>query len=721
MWGNMEKQRGKLLSLMRNMYFKMMNSRLLRCIRGSLVLMAPVLLVGSLALMLYSLPISGYQRFITEFASGCISRLFYNIHHAVFGILSLYMVISVSLSYMRQHMTLRPHNYGAVFTSLICFVIFSGAFSEQEIDMNVLGAQGMFTAVICALAASFLYDMADRRLRRELRFYAEGTDAAFHNMIFSIFPLGMVTVLFSVLNMVICQVFHVTGFHMLFTDTLNRIFKNMGRSLGTALVFELLMNLLWFFGIHGNDVLESASQSIFAPAMDMNAGLISQGLQATEIYSQTFFNVFVLMGGCGSTLCLLIAIFLFGRRRSNRNLSKFALVPMLFNINEIMTFGLPVVFNPILLIPFLLVPQVLILISSLAMSAGIVPVPVHEVEWTTPILLGGYLATGSITGSVLQVVNLIIGVLIYKPFVRLLEKESLNDFGVRLERLIHILQESEETRKPVELLTLKNDAGLVARDLAGELGFQIHSGKLTVYYQPQFNNQGKCKGAEALLRWRHSYYGMIYPPIVIKLAEETGRLLELEKLVFLSVLGDMERLLEVLGEQAKISVNLTGTTIQSDEIEDFLKEVSLKYPKYCEHIIIEITEQASLQINEELIERLTRIKNMGFELAIDDFSMGSTSIKYLQTNLFDLIKLDGELTKGVMNNLRCCDIITSISGLSKNLDIQLLAEYVETDEQQKILEKTGCYWYQGYLYSPAVPIEKLEEIIPKEAKKSQDT
>lgn len=695
---------------MRNLYFKMTNSGLLRCIRGSLVFMTPILLTGSLALMLYSLPVTAYQNFIAGFGNGVISRFFYAIYQATFGILAIYMVMSVSLSYIRQNMALRPHNYGIVFTSLICFVLFSGAFSKQESDMKILGAQGIFTALVCALAASYLYDKVDRKLGKKVRFYAEGADAAFHNMMFSIIPLGIVTAVFALSDMIICQVFRVDGFHMLFTEAMNYVFKNMGRSLGTAFLFELLLNLLWFFGIHGNDVLESASQSIFAPAIDVNASLVSQGLPPTEIFSKTFFDVFVLMGGCGSALCLLAAILLFGRKKSNRKLSGFAFVPVLFNINEIITFGLPVVFNPLLLVPFLLTPQVLILISFLAMSAGLVPVPVHEVEWTTPILLGGYLATGSVAGSILQVFNLVIGVLIYRPFVRLLENESLNDFSIRLERLVHILQESEETRKPVELLALKNDAGLVARDLAGELGTQIRQGKLTMYYQPQFDNQGGCKGAEALLRWRHSYYGMIYPPLVIKLAEETGRLLDLEKLVFSSVIADMDRLLGALGEKAKISVNLTGTTVQSEEIETFLAGLSREYPQYCSQIMIEITEQASLQINEELIARLTRIKNMGFELAIDDFSMGSTSIKYLQTSLFNLIKLDGELSKGVMNNFRCYDIITSISGLSKNLDIQVLAEYVETDEQKKILEETGCCWYQGYLYSPAVPIEQLEQM-----------
>lgn len=181
----------------------------------------------------------------------------------------------------------------------------------------------------------------------------------------------------------------------------------------------------------------------------------------------------------------------------------------------------------------------------------------------------------------------------------------------------------------------------------------------------------------------------------------------------------MERLYSVFGENAKISVNATGGTIQSDDFEQFLQQLKEEYPAYCRNVVIEITEQAALQINEKLIERLTRIQNLGFGLAIDDFSMGNTSIKYLQTNLFSLIKLDGALSKGVMNNSRSRNIIASIAKLSSDFGIRVLAEYVETKEQQKILADAGCCWYQGYLYSPAVPLEELEKRFSKEKKSTE--
>ncbi len=679
---------------MQKLYQYLDGLKILRCIRGSLVLMIPVLLIGSLALVFCSLPIAGYQTIIHEFLSGALYNFFHGIYQATFGLLAVYMTMSVAVCYTQQNMSVRSHNYGTLFTSLICFFIFSGVFAEGEFQVAAFGAQGMFTAIVCALSASFLYDFISRKISMAVRLYAEGTDDTFHDMIFTIIPLGIVSGIFAVLNMLLAYVFHVSSFQMLFTNLINHIFENMGRSLGTAVLFEALLNLLWFFGIHGNDVLESACQNIFVPAIDVNNELIRQGLPATEIYSKTFFDVFVIMGGCGGVLCLLLVILFFGKRRSNRNLARFAALPMLFNISEMMVFGLPIVFNPVFLIPFLCVPVVLTLVSSFAIQMGFVPVPIHTVEWTTPILLGGYLATDSIAGSILQLINVGIGMLIYYPFVRLFEEESLRNAEFRMERLVRILQESEETRNPVSLLTLRNDIGAVARGLADDLVFQMRTGLPVMYYQPQFDADGECIGAEALLRWKHSLYGMVYPPLIVKLAEESDKLLALEKSVFQAVFHDMERLYSVFGENAKISVNATGGTIQSDDFEQFLQQLKEEYPAYCRNVVIEITEQAALQINEKLIERLTRIQNLGFGLAIDDFSMGNTSIKYLQTNLFSLIKLDGALSKGVMNNSRSRNIIASIAKLSSDFGIRVLAEYVETKEQQKILADAGCCWYQ---------------------------
>ena len=111
---------------------------------------------------------------------------------------------------------------------------------------------------------------------------------------------------------------------------------------------------------------------------------------------------------------------------------------------------------------------------------------------------------------------------------------------------------------------------------------------------------------------------------------------------------------------------------------------------------------------------LDKIKKLGYKIAIDDFSMGSTSIKYLQSNHFDIVKLDGAIVKDMMVNERSKDIVSSIVFLAESLDFKVLAEFVETQEQMMALQEVGCDYYQGYYFSKAVTKEEFIERIKKE-------
>ena len=701
-----EKRKG----LFYKIYIGMNSSKLLLCIRSSLIMLIPVLVIGSMALMLKSFPIDAYQDFIGTFCNGVIANFFSLIYSATFGILSVYVSISISISYTQQIGKDNRHTLGPMIASLVAFFIFSGTFDNGALQTESLGAAGMFTAVIGSLFASWLYDFLSKKMKRSMRLFTEGDDEVFRNTLFALSPTAIVAVAAAVINSLSILIFDGNNIHMAFSSGIASIFEGLGRNLGSVLLFEFVAQFLWFFGIHGNNVLEPVCQDLFTPAMDINQQLVEQGMAATEIHSKTFLDVFINVGGSGSVMCLLIAIMVFSHRRSNRKLGMMAAIPGFFNISEIITFGLPIVFNPIFIIPYLLVPMVLGITSTLAVEIGLVPVAINHVEWTTPILWSGYLATDSIAGSILQIVNLAIGTLIYAPFVKIFDKEMIKDANRKMDQLVDLLKKSEETREVVRVLSLRDVGGMVARHLAEDLQTQLIDRRPNMYYQPQYNSKGECIGAEALLRWRHSIYDMIYPPLVIQVAEESGKLIALEKNIFVTIMESMPELIEILGEETKISVNVTGTTIQSEEFEQFLVQLSKDYPRYSNRIVIEITEQAALSIKEELIDRLTRIAKRGYGFAIDDFSMGSTSIKYLQTNVFNLIKLDGSMTRVILKNRRSKDIIASITKLSSDLGIDVLAEYVETEEQRAALEEVGCYLYQGYLYSPAVPMDKLQVV-----------
>ena len=122
---------------------------------------------------------------------------------------------------------------------------------------------------------------------------------------------------------------------------------------------------------------------------------------------------------------------------------------------------------------------------------------------------------------------------------------------------------------------------------------------------------------------------------------------------------------------------------------------------------MEITEQDILSNNENTLERLSRIKDMGHSLLIDDFGMGHTSLIYLQSGHFDVVKLDGSLTKSILTNETNQKIVSSIIDLSKKLDVHVIAEFVETEQEMRKLHEMGCDWYQGYLFSPAVSLDEF--------------
>ena len=316
-------------------------------------------------------------------------------------------------------------------------------------------------------------------------------------------------------------------------------------------------------------------------------------------------------------------------------------------------------------------------------------------------MLGGYYATGSIAGSILQLVNVLVGVLIYTPFVRAMDKIALANAKNNYESFIKFFKENEKSMSKIVITELDNVQGQFAKDLCNDMKYGLGK-QVVLAYQPQYNYDGKCIGAEALLRWNHQVLGIIYPPLVIKLAEEGGFLADLEEKVLEKAIADRPEVLKRFGNDIELSVNVTATTVVTSRYIEFCKAINENTPFAKLNMCIEVTEQSELFFTEETVSTLRSIREMGLLLAIDDFSMGQTSIQYLQDNLFDIIKLDGSLVNGLIKHKNSRDIILSIVQLAKSLDMTVLAEYVDSEEKRSMLHEIGCDNYQGYLYSPAV-------------------
>ena len=677
---------------------------LIKSIRDGLVNMIPILIIGAFALILKSFPIPAYTEFINTFMNGFLYSLFEFVYSATFGVLSIYMTLSISRSYMKVQKERDIVHGGAIFVSILCFFILAGALLP-EFGLKNMGPQSMFLAIIAGFGASSLYIVFFKLFRKRNRYIlSNGADRELNRMLSTLAPITVVALIFALVDLIIIRIFNADSFHSLYISLLTKLFEGGKDGFIKGFFFVLLSSILWFFGIHGSDALEGAMSETFAKGIDINIALYEAGEAPTEVLTKEFFDCFVLMGGCGTTICLLIAILVFSKNRARKSLGLTAAFPMAFNINELMVFGLPIIFNPIMLIPFLVVPLVCYSTSYIAISTGIVPMIFNKVEWTTPVLLGGYFATKSIAGSLLQLFNIILGTFIYMPFIKLLDKQSLKDNKNNYEKFIEYYKHNEFNLQNEKIIELNSSHGDFAKELCADLRHDLIK-NMDMFYQPQYNYKNECIGVEALLRWKHPDYGYLYPPIVIKLVTECDLLSTLEKAIIKRVLSEKEDIYSKYGEGIKISVNVTGTTIVKEDFIEYLEELNEEYHFKDSNFCIEITEKEELHLDEDTVGLLYKIRDLGLKLAIDDFSMGQTSINYLKYNLFDIIKIDGVLVRGVVSSPNCREIISSVSELAKSLQLTIIAEYVENEELKEALHEIGCDHYQGYLYSAAKPLK----------------
>lgn len=240
----------------------------------------------------------------------------------------------------------------------------------------------------------------------------------------------------------------------------------------------------------------------------------------------------------------------------------------------------------------------------------------------------------------------------------------------------------------------------------------LEKNQLVLFYQPQVNGARQVTGVEALLRWRHPSKGMISPARFIPVAEENGFIISLGQWV-------LENACQQLSEWAKhphtahlsIAVNVSASQFARNE---FVQDVLgiLEHSQAPAHLLkLELTESALVMRVEDIIEKMTILKRFGVTFSLDDFGTGYSSLTYLQRIPIDQLKIDQGFVRDIVVSSNDAEIAKMIIVLAKTLGISVLAEGVETEAQRDVLEKQGCYHYQGYLFGKPMPIEELEQYV----------
>jgi cellobiose PTS system EIIC component len=200
----------------------------------------------------------------------------------------------------------------------------------------------------------------------------------------------------------------------------------LGGSLIGALIAVFFVQLLWSTGLHGASIVGGVMGPIWLAATDANRVALTAGNELPNVVTQQFFDIFIYMGGSGATFTFALMMLFMARSQHSKTLGRLAIGPGIFNINEPITFGAPIVANPLLIVPFILAPLALTITTYIGMTTGFAPKTAGvAVPWTTPPIIGGYLATGgNIRGALMQLINLAISFAIYYPFFRLWDKQN---------------------------------------------------------------------------------------------------------------------------------------------------------------------------------------------------------------------------------------------------------------------------------------------------------
>lgn len=689
----------------------MSRQRHLTAIRQGMVASLPLVLLGSLTIMFANLPSASYQEFLSWHLGTSVILFANHIIEGTYNILSLVLVMAISYFLANEHPMLRRQHFNPFLISLLSLACFMAWMQPVKTSAAVAvsspnyGITSTFPAIVTAIAATELLAWLSCRPALIIKHSPHSVDPVLSQITRFLPPLTL-TVLIFVLARQAADILVSTYGNEPVHDWLRGLFAAVGNQLPDLLFLSVLSHLLWLCGLHGTNILHPLLDQIDLAGVYTTAyTTLVTSSAAVPVLNKTFIETFAYIGGSGSTLCLILACFLVSHRTRTDPLIRFALLPGIFNTNEVLVFGLPILFNPIYCLPFLLVPVASILLAYFAITIGLVPPVAHPVNWTTPPFMNAYLATGSFRGVLLQLVNLAVGTALYFPFVRLYEKRRQTALR---QVFSDFLQEIGTTPPHLQktYLNRQDPVGSLARRLYADLKEDLAHHRLFLEYQPQVNAGGRVIGVEALLRWPHRYYGRIAPPITIAIAEETGLIVDLGRWVLREACRQQKEWENAGIAGHRIAVNISAIQLDCGTIEQDIAAALSAAGLAARQLEIEITETAALQNCAAINAILHKIRQTGVRIAIDDFGAGYSSLLHLKNYPIDTLKIDRILSQDVVTDKNSQEIIASIISLCASLHIETIIEFVDSELQRQKLAQLGCQLYQGYLYSPALPAEK---------------
>lgn len=398
---------------------KISTNKFLQGLSGGMMATLPITVVGSFALLLAVVPMGPITTFITD--SG-LKEVFLSVNTFTMGLLGVYMAILIAKNLTQQYL---PNDDGitAAVISFLGFMIVTplGTTKDQvsAIPTTWLGSQGAFSAIVVATLTVVIYKYCkEHNLTIKM---PDGVPPMTANVFAGIIPFVLVSVLFIAIR----YIFSLTSvgcLHQAVYTLLQIPMQQLGGNIGTVLLVAFLAQVLWFFGIHGQNVLSPFYSPVWLAMDATNLAAFSAGKVGPNIVGNAFFNIFY-FGGYQIALCILMFQ---SKSRQHKEFAKLGIGPSLFGIGEPLNFGMPLILNFKFIFPFLTNGVIGLAIAYIAIATGLVPhLNGTAYVFGLPFGVAAFLQGGWKVLSLAVVTNIIVPYFLWMPWVKMADKEAL--------------------------------------------------------------------------------------------------------------------------------------------------------------------------------------------------------------------------------------------------------------------------------------------------------
>ena len=382
----------------------------LSAIRAGMVSVVPLTIIGGLFMIVAFLPVAGWEKIVAPYL-----QLLQVPVTATFGLLAVFVCFAVGYDLGKR---LKREAIVSAAMATVVFLMMAIKVSDLSLSMDALGSKGLFTAILVALisvrAQKFF---TDRNLVIKL---PASVPPVVYESFLSLTPLLFLVLVFWVIRFVL-------GVDV--DQLVQAAFKPLVFALNTLpgiLVYAFAVTLLWSIGVNGDNALDAIVAPIFLQFLAANVAAMAAGQPLPFVTANGFFSTFVNVGGTGATIALAL-ILVNSKEPGFRKVSRLSLPTQVFQINEPIFFGIPIVLNPIFMLPYVLSALLLTAGTYLLMDWQLIQKPFVNVPWTTPPIIGHYLVTGGDwRAAVWGVASIGIAMAVYYPFAKIAERQRLN-------------------------------------------------------------------------------------------------------------------------------------------------------------------------------------------------------------------------------------------------------------------------------------------------------